>query len=91
MRPYVRPELTWIAEHHGVFQMICYGHLTGGDRNAHDRFRERPWFDACASSASGTTRTASIPATTRCLASFFEPMVRRVFADPRYLTGDEAI
>ena len=34
VRPYVRDEITWVIEHHGIFQMIYYAHHYGWDKNA---------------------------------------------------------
>ncbi len=47
LRPYVRPEVTWIVEQHGLFQMYYYAHHCGGDRNARERFRGHAWYQAC--------------------------------------------
>ena len=48
LKPYVRPEVTWIVEHHGLFQTYYFAHHYGQDRNGRERFRGHPWFDACA-------------------------------------------
>ena len=48
LKPFVSEEICWVVSHHGVFQEYYYGHLTGGDRNARERYRGHPWFDACA-------------------------------------------
>src|SRR5207244_6379474 len=44
IRPYVRPEVTWIVEQHGLVQTYYYAHHFGGHRNARDRFRDHPWY-----------------------------------------------
>ena len=49
IRPYVRAEVTWIVEQHGLFQTYYYAHHMGGNRHARERLRAHPWFDACAS------------------------------------------
>src|SRR5919107_374577 len=48
LRPYVRPEVTWIVEQHGLFQTYYYVHHTGGDRYARDRLKAHQWYSACA-------------------------------------------
>ena len=48
IRPYVRAEVAWIVEQHGLFQTYYYAHHLGGNRHARERLREHPWFDACA-------------------------------------------
>jgi predicted HD phosphohydrolase len=48
IRPYVRAEVTWIVEQHGLFQTYYYAHHLGGNRDARERLRAHPWFNACA-------------------------------------------
>jgi predicted HD phosphohydrolase len=85
MRPYVRPEVVWVVQHHGLFQSYYYAHHTGGDRNARDRYRDHEWFDACAEFCERYDQNCFDPAYESLPLDFFEPMVRRVFAEPRYL------
>ena len=33
IRPFVRWEVSWVVEHHGIFQMIYYAHHYGWDKN----------------------------------------------------------
>src|SRR5580692_6660685 len=47
LRPYVRPEVTWIVAQHGLFQNYYYVHFRGGNRNERDKFLGHPWYDAC--------------------------------------------
>jgi predicted HD phosphohydrolase len=84
LRPFVRPEVCWIAQHHGVFQMYYYAHHTGGDRNARDRYRGHEWFDACAEFCEKYDQESFDPAYENLPIEFFEPMVHRVFAEPRH-------
>lgn len=80
IRPYVREEVTWIVEHHGLFQTYYYAHHLGGDRNAREAYRGHKWFDACARFCERWDQTAFDPDyPTRPLAHF-EPLVRRVFS-----------
>jgi predicted HD phosphohydrolase len=88
LRPYVRPEVTWIVEQHGLFQSYYYVHHTGGDRNARDRFKGHPWYDACAAFCERWDQASFDPEyPTRPLEAFV-PLVRRIFGrpahDPRY-------
>jgi predicted HD phosphohydrolase len=73
------------VSHHGVFQEYYYGHLVGGDRNARDRYRDHPHFDACAEFCELYDQNCFDPDYESLPLAFFEPMVRRVFAEPRYL------
>jgi predicted HD phosphohydrolase len=90
LRPYVRAELCWVIKHHGVFQIYYYGHHTGDDPNARDRFADHPAFALCVEFCERYDQNCFDPAYDTLPASFFEPIVRRVFADARYLTGGPA-
>jgi predicted HD phosphohydrolase len=88
LRPYVRPEVTWIVEHHGLFQNYYYVHHFGGDRDARDAFIDHPWYQACKDFCANWDQCSFDPDyATEPLASF-EPLVRAVFTrpahDPRY-------
>ncbi len=94
LRPYVRAEVTWIVEQHGLFQTYYYAHHLGGDRNQRERFRQHPWYEACSSFCERWDQASFDPDyPTRPLASF-EPLVRAIFArrpyDPRILAGTVA-
>jgi predicted HD phosphohydrolase len=84
LRPFVRPELCWIAAHHGIFQMYYYAHHHGRDRNARERYREHHWFDACAEFCEKYDQQSFDPEYENLPIEFFEPMVRRVFGQQRY-------
>ncbi|WP_088319240.1 HD domain-containing protein [Kineosporia sp. R_H_3] len=85
LKPYVRPELTWVVKHHGVFQLFYYGHHVGADRNARDRFRDSPHFDACAEFCEKYDQNCFDPDYDTLPVEHFEPVLRRVVAAPRYL------
>lgn len=48
LQPYVRAEVHWVVQHHGVFQGYYYAHHLGGDRHARDRFADHRWAGLCA-------------------------------------------
>ncbi|GGM83296.1 HD domain-containing protein [Dactylosporangium sucinum] len=85
LRPFVRPQLTWIARHHGVFQQCYYANLPAAARNARDRFRDAPWFDDCAEFCELYDQESFDPRYEALTLEAFEPALRRVFAEPRYL------
>jgi predicted HD phosphohydrolase len=91
LRPYVRPEVTWIVAQHGLFQNYYYVHHLGGDRNARDRFRDHPWYSTCAHFCAAWDQCSFDPGYRAEPLEFFEPLVRRLFAraphDPRYVSG----
>ncbi|MGF1501548.1 MAG: HD domain-containing protein [Paracoccaceae bacterium] len=47
LRPYVREEVAWVVEHHGLFQMVYYAHHFGWDPEARQRFRDHPCYRSC--------------------------------------------
>jgi predicted HD phosphohydrolase len=88
LRPYVRPEVTWIVAQHGLFQTYYYVHHLGGDRHARERLQAHPWYEACAHFCAAWDQCSFDPDYPMQSLEFFEPMVRRIFArqphDPRY-------
>ena len=91
LRPYVRPEVTWIVAQHGLFQNYYYVHHLGGDRHARDRLRDHPWYAACVHFCAQWDQCSFDPDYRSEPLGFFAPLVRRIFArpphDPRYLAG----
>jgi len=85
LRPYVSEEICWVVAHHGVFQSYYYAEHYDGDKNAREQFRSSPYFDACAEFCERYDQNCFDPAYESLPVEFFEPMVRRVFATPRYL------
>ena len=89
LKPYVRPEVTWIVQQHGLFQSYYYVHYSGGDRNARDRFKDHRWYQSCESFCSKWDQSSFDPKFPTLPLSAFEPAVHRVFSrkahDPRYV------
>jgi predicted HD phosphohydrolase len=91
LRPYVRPEVTWIVAQHGLFQNYYYVHHLGGDRNARDRYRDHPWYEACAHFCATWDQCSFDPDYACAPLEEFAPLVRRIFSrtphDPRYTSN----
>ena len=85
MKPYFPERLCWIVKYHGVFQLYYYGHHVGADRNARDEWKDHPWYDDCAEFCDKYDQNCFDPHFESLPLEFFEPMVRRVFAESRYL------
>jgi predicted HD phosphohydrolase len=80
LRPYVRAEVTWVVEMHGLFQMQFYANHYGKDAAGHLAYRDHPWFDSCQRFCERYDQAAFDPSyPTRPLAHF-EPMLREVFS-----------
>ena len=84
IRPFVRWDVAWTVEHHGIFQMLYYGHHYGWDRNARDQFKDHPVFDNCAEFCERWDQSSFDPDYPTETLEIFEPMVREVFGRKAY-------
>jgi len=83
LKPFVSEANHWMLAHHGIFQGYYFFHHLGMDRNLRDGLKASPHyaqteefcarFDGPAFDAHAETRPLS----------FFEPMLRRVLAQPK--------
>ncbi len=80
MQPYISAETHWIIKHHGLFQGYYYFHHCGGDRNARDRYRSHPMFEATAAFCEKWDQNSFDPAYDTLPFEAFEPALRRIFA-----------
>lgn len=85
LKPYVNEEICWVVKYHGLFQMYYYAHHHGLDRNGRDHYRDHPYYQACVEFCEKYDQNCFDPHYDSLPAAFFEPMVRRIFAEPRYL------
>jgi predicted HD phosphohydrolase len=90
LRPFVRPDLVWAVKHHGLFQVHYYGRYTGDDPDARDRYLGHPCYEICAEFCERYDQNCFDPAYDSLPVEAFEPMLRRVLAEPRYLEGGPA-
>ncbi|MFK7836983.1 MAG: HD domain-containing protein [Sulfitobacter sp.] len=84
IRPYVRWDVAWVVEHHGIFQMIYYAHHYGWDENARDQFKDHPCFQSCADFCERWDQSSFDPEYDTLPLEHFEPMLREVFARKAY-------
>jgi predicted HD phosphohydrolase len=84
VRPYVRSEVTWIIEHHGVFQMYYYGDAIGVDKNAREIYRGHKWFDSCERFCGRWDQMSFDPHYQSLPLDHFAPMVREIFSRPPF-------
>jgi predicted HD phosphohydrolase len=82
LRPFVSERNHWVLKHHGLFQGYYYFHHMGGDRNARDRFRDHPQYQACVDFCENWDQCSFDPDYDTMPFSAFEPMVNRLFAKP---------
>ena len=84
IRPFVRWEVSWTVEHHGLFQMLYYARHYGWDENARDRYKDHPCFETCAAFCERWDQTSFDPEYPTRKLEYFEPMLREVFARTAY-------
>ena len=83
LKPFVSPENLWMIEKHAIFQGYYFFHHLGLDRHLREQFKDHPQFEQtiefCAryDAAAFDTEGETLPL------EFFEPMLRRVFAQPK--------
>ena len=80
IRPYVRPEVTWVVEHHGLFQMVYYAHFLGQDPEQRAAYRDHPYYESCVRFCERWDQAAFDPDYSTRALEHFEPLVRRIFS-----------
>lgn len=84
IRPYVRAEVSWILEMHGVFQFKYYADKVGLNPDERERWRNHPWFDSCEQFCRDWDQVSFDPDYETKPLSYFEPMLRQVFSRPPF-------
>lgn len=84
LRPYVRAEVTWIVEQHGLFQSYYFAHHYGGNRHGRERFREHPWYEACRAFCARWDQTSFDPSYQSEPLEAFEPLLRKILTRPAH-------
>jgi predicted HD phosphohydrolase len=84
IRPFVRWDVAWAVEHHGIFQMLYYGRHYGWDENARDQFKDHPCFDSCAEFCERWDQSSFDPDYTQDPLDTFIPLLEEVFARKAY-------
>jgi predicted HD phosphohydrolase len=85
LKPFVREELCWMVQHHPVFQLHYFSYLSQEDRDRRDRWRDHEHYGITAEFCEKYDQASFDPDYPTESIEVFEPMVRRVFAEPRYL------
>lgn len=82
LRPYISEDNQWLVLHHGVFQGYYYFHHFDRDRDSRDQFRGHPMFEKTANFCERWDQTSFDPDYETMAFADFEPMVRRIIAQP---------
>ena len=83
LKPFVSEQNHWMLEHHGIFQGYYFFHYLGLDRNMRDRFRESAWYGYTLEFCEKYDQNSFDPDYDTLPIETFEPMVRRVLAEPK--------
>ncbi len=84
LKPFVSERNLWIVEHHAIFQGYYFWHHLGADRNARERYRDHRYFEDTAEFCALYDQCSFDPDYDTLPLAHFEPMLRRVFAAPRW-------
>ena len=83
LKPFVSEQNHWMVANHGMFQGYYFFHHLGLDRNMRDQFKDHPHYEYCAQFCHLYDQSAFDPDYESESLAFFEPMVERLFAQPK--------
>ncbi len=83
LEPFVREEHHWMVKHHGIVQGYHFFHHIGLDRHQRDALASHPHYALTADFVERYDNRAFDPARAVAGIALFEPMLRRVLAQPR--------
>jgi len=89
LRPFLREEVTWTVEVHGVFQLYYYAEHYGWDPEARQKYKDHPCYRSCVDFCERWDQASFDPAYPTDSLESFRPEVEEVFArkpwDPAHL------
>ncbi|MBV8635132.1 MAG: HD domain-containing protein [Burkholderiaceae bacterium] len=83
LKPFVSEANHWMIQHHGIFQGYNFFHHIGMDRNMRDMFKGHEHYERTAEFIELYDNPAFNPKTETLPISEFEPMLRKLFAQPK--------
>ncbi len=83
LKPFVSERNHWMLDHHGIFQGYYFFHHLGLDRDLREQFRGHPDFEYTAQFCHQYDQNAFDPAYESMPLEAFEPMLRRLLAEPK--------
>lgn len=83
LQPFVSEENHWMIKHHAIFQGHFFFEHIGLDKNMRDQFKGHPCYQRTVEFCADYDNPAFDPAYDTLPLSEFEPMLRRVFAQPK--------
>ncbi|MBE93772.1 HD domain-containing protein [Marinobacter sp.] len=82
LEPFVSDANHWMIKHHAIFQGYFFFHYLGMNRDMRDQYRDHPHFERTIEFVHKYDSPAFDPDAETLPLSYFEPMVRQVFAQP---------
>ena len=82
LEPFVSEENHWMIKHHGIFQGYYFFHHLNMDRDMHKTYIDHPCYERTVEFVSQYDAPAFDPQLDTLPLEFFEPMIRKVFAQP---------
>ena len=83
LQPFVSEENHWMVKHHAIFQGYYFFQHIGMDRNLRDNFKAHPAYERTAEFCALYDNPAFDPKGECLPIAEFEPMLRRVMAQPK--------
>ena len=83
LKPFVSAENLWMVQNHGIFQGYYFFHHIGLDRNLRDQCKDHPHYERTAEFCALYDNPAFDPKAETLPISEFEPMLRRLMAQPK--------
>ena len=83
LKPFVSEANHWMVEKHGIFQGYYFFHHIGMNRDMRDALKGPPWYGRTEEFCARYDGPAFDPKGETLPLAFFEPMLRRVFAQPK--------
>jgi predicted HD phosphohydrolase len=83
LKPFVSEANHWMVQNHGIFQGHYFFHHIGLDRDMRDSFKGHPHYERTAEFCALYDNPAFDPKAETLPISEFEPMLRRVMAQPK--------
>jgi predicted HD phosphohydrolase len=83
VQPFVSEANHWMVEHHAIFQGYYFFHFLGLDRDMRDKFRGHPHFERTEEFCRVFDQVAFDSNFESMPLGAFEPMIQRVFGQPR--------
>jgi predicted HD phosphohydrolase len=83
LKPFVSEANLWMVQHHGIFQGHYFFHHIGLNRDMRDNFKDHPHYERTAEFCALYDNPAFDPQAETLPIGEFEPMLRRVMAQPK--------